>query len=734
MMAATTLLVVPVTPAASAPNFTESATCGTAGYRGPLADRGGWLPLDQPVYGPWGDFYGRNGYDINSHLVNWRPYRSTRTVRVHELALPAFQLVNENLAAEDANGRYYPVTVAYGQAFRAVTGGSHRLSFHAFGTAVDINPAQNPYNADDPPVLVTNMPAWYVKAWEDAGFCWGGYWASIKDAMHFSWMGPSATPGYGATPVPQPRATGARGFSSTAFSGSVGIENAGWQFDVIDRSRDGAPDVYAWRWMGDGEIRLEVASAFGDFADVGIRENITVVGGPSTHGVTFADYDGDSRADLWVVDWAADTVTIYGDTVDDSDRFTQVVAEASLAVTNGAVLLAGDYNRDRVTDIYLVDANGLLSVLDGADGFQTVLVSANTGAKPKWNRLDLGDYDRNGVPDVYAVSSVSQQVFVANGLAAGFDRGPYIGTSRVAQYGHTQVGDYDGDGRPDIYHLDGNSLQIYLGGSRPAGENLQKWFDHPDLIPWDAGPECVGPNLCDKIGYASAGLEFSLRDNLSWEGGDYLEFFFGAPGDVALMGDWDGDGISTPAMFRPSSGFAYLANSNATQSATQEFWFGMGGDLPVAGDWDGDGRDSLSIYRPSDRRFYVSNELRTQFAEYSFYFFTPGGVPFAGDFNGDGRDDLGLYRRSDGQVVIRFTPGGAGPPDLAFNVGSGANTVIAGDWNGDGVDTVAWHNDTEGRWYFRLSNSEGVADHVLRAGPQGAAITPVVGRWTVPPS
>ncbi|NNC92329.1 MAG: hypothetical protein HKN80_07520 [Acidimicrobiia bacterium] len=732
MMAATTLLAIPAVPASSTPNFTESFTCGTPGYRGPLADTGGWLPLDQPVYGPWGDFYGRNGYDIDSHLVSWRPYRSSRTVRVHELALPAFQLVNEKLAAEDANGRYYPVTVAYGHAYRAVTGGSHRMSFHAFGTAVDINPAQNPYNGDDPPVLITNMPAWYVQAWVDAGFCWGGYWASIKDAMHFSWMGPSATPGYGATPVPQPSATGASGFSNTGFAGSVGVEDAGWQFDVIDRSRDGAPDIYAWRWMGDGQLRLEIASAFGDFDDIGIRENITVVGGPSTHGITFADHDGDGRADLWVVDWATDTVVVYGDTVGEADRFTQVLAEESLAIANGAVLMAGDHNRDRVTDVYLVDANGILSILDGTDGFQTVLASANTGARPKWNRFDLGDYDRNGTPDVFAVSSVSQQVFVANGWATGFDRGPYFQTSQVPQRGHTQVGDYDGDGRPDVYHLDGNSLTVYLGGFRSAGTDLRSWFTHEDLTAWDAGPECLGPAECEKIGFITGALEYNLRDNLSWEGGDYLEFFFGVPGDVAMLGDWDADGVSTPGMFRPSSGFIYLANSNATQFASQEYYFGIGGDIPLAGDWNGDGRDTFSIYRPSDSTFYVSNQHTTQIAEFEFEFAVPGGVPFAGDFNGDGRDDLGMYRLSDGYVAMRFMGNGPGAPDLAFFVGSEADTVLAGDWNGDGVHTVAWHDDVAGLWYFRLTNGPGAVDHVLRAGPKAENVAPVAGMWTVP--
>ena len=40
---------------------------------------------------------------------------------------------------------------------------------------------------------------------------------------------------------------------------------------------------------------------------------------------------------------------------------------------------------------------------------------------------------------------------------------------------------------------------------------------------------------------------------------DYT-FFYRNPGDVALFGDWDGDGFDTPGMYRPSNGFAYLTN------------------------------------------------------------------------------------------------------------------------------------------------------------------------------
>ena len=63
------------------------------------------------------------------------------------------------------------------------------------------------------------MPQWYVSAWRDAGFCWGGDWQTIKDPMHFSWKGPKATPGYDDVPAPFPPSTSAGDFTQVAFSG-----------------------------------------------------------------------------------------------------------------------------------------------------------------------------------------------------------------------------------------------------------------------------------------------------------------------------------------------------------------------------------------------------------------------------------------------------------------------------------------------------------------------------------
>lgn len=76
-------------------------------------------------------------------------------------------------------------------------------SQHAFGTAIDVNPVQNPYILRDgtvlPPGAVTdrqsNEPGMVisgdvvVEAFASIGWGWGGDWEGVKDYQHFSASG-----------------------------------------------------------------------------------------------------------------------------------------------------------------------------------------------------------------------------------------------------------------------------------------------------------------------------------------------------------------------------------------------------------------------------------------------------------------------------------------------------------------------------------------------------------------
>jgi hypothetical protein len=83
--------------------------------------------------------------------------------------------------------------------------GTDRWSEHAYGRAIDINPVENPYVASDGSVsprkgeeyadrsprrkgMIASGGA-TVRAFERAGWGWGGYWSSSKDYQHFSASG-----------------------------------------------------------------------------------------------------------------------------------------------------------------------------------------------------------------------------------------------------------------------------------------------------------------------------------------------------------------------------------------------------------------------------------------------------------------------------------------------------------------------------------------------------------------
>jgi len=244
--------------------------------------------------------------------------------------------------------------------------------------------------------------------------------------------------------------------------------------------------------------------------------------------------------------------------------------------------------------------------------------------------------------------------------------------------------------------------------------------------PIEEGARPCAAGTCDSVGLVDPGGQWWLWDELSAEASTEA-FYFGNPGDIAFMGDWDGDGVATPGLYRRSDGFVYLRNSNSQGNADITFFFGNPGDYPLVGDFDGDGDDTVSIYRQSQGMVYVVNELGVNggglgAADFSFYFGNPGDVPFVGDFDGDGFDTVGLHRSSTGLVYFRdsLTEGFA---DLWFIYGNPGDVILAGDWDGDGDDTVAVYRPGTGRIYVNLENAATAADYTLYVGSYPVAAT-----------
>jgi hypothetical protein len=312
--------------------------------------------------------------------------------------------------------------------------------------------------------------------------------------------------------------------------------------------------------------------------------------------------------------------------------------------------------------------------------------------------------------------------------------------------GAARVGIASGDSEVAVRYLDGPGTSVLDFSAPtacpdddvgPGGSDTADLVDGSMEVVWhlndvdgDINAAVLGlPFPTTDVGLVdvSAG-EWHLRDSNT---GEMTSFFYGNPGDLPISGDWDGDGDSTPGLYRQSDGFFYARNSNDQGIADAECFAGDPADIPLVGDWDGDGDDNLGIYRPSEQMFYLFTITCTGSpmgaAQISFLFGNPGDKPVAGDWDGDGIDEVGLHRETTGFFYWRNTlDTGIASGEIFF--GDPGDRFVSGDWGViDYVDTPAVFRPTAHTFYFRHTLTQGIADFEFGSDDFGAGWLPVSG-------
>ena len=87
----------------------------------------------------------------------------------------------------------------------------------------------------------------------------------------------------------------------------------------------------------------------------------------------------------------------------------------------------------------------------------------------------------------------------------------------------------------------------------------------------------------------------------------------------------------------------------------------MLGDTPIASDFDGDGVTDFAVFRPSNGGWFIRySTLGYSLSNWgSFYWGLPGDVPLAAsDFDGDGKAEIGVFRPSTGQWLVLHSTSG----------------------------------------------------------------------------
>ncbi len=132
---------------------------------------------------------------------------------------------------------------------------------------------------------------------------------------------------------------------------------------------------------------------------------------------------------------------------------------------------------------------------------------------------------------------------------------------------------------------------------------------------------------------------------------------WGMTGDIPVMGDWDGTGITRIGVFR--NGWWYLdINGNNTWDPGVDLAipFGMAGDIPVVGNWNGsaDGKSKIGVFRngtwyldyPGTGSWIGCGAPNDPTKDACMPFGLASDIPVVGNWNGsaDGKSKIGVFR------------------------------------------------------------------------------------------
>jgi hypothetical protein len=271
------------------------------------------------------------------------------------------------------------------------------------------------------------------------------------------------------------------------------------------------------------------------------------------------DFDGDGKVDLAVYrpstgDWyiaGSATGTVFG---------------INFGIAEDKPVPA-DYDGDRIADIAVYrPSEGVWYITNSSTGIPYGIRWGTAEDIPNPN-----EFDGDGKDDIalyrpseghwYVLKSSDYDLLeIVYGGAAG-DR--------------PLAGDYDGDTIADVSIWNPTSLNwSYVSSINGSISNVSTYFVFKTIIPIDTN--CDGKLDRTYRGYQA--------DNNLWGvyRGPYFNWYlWGAPGDIPVAADYDGDHCEELAIFRPGDGNWWLHGIIYPNDHDRVFQFGQAGDIPI---------------------------------------------------------------------------------------------------------------------------------------------------------
>ena len=376
----------------------------------------------------------------------------------------------------------------------------------------------------------------------------------------------------------------------------VNLYDHGSGLAIGDYDNDGRDDIYFLNQHGTNALYRNAGD--GSFVDASAKAGVAL-GDRVSVGATFADYDNDGFADLFVTSTRGGNVLFHnrGD-----GSFEDVTAAAGVKhVGHSQTPVFFDYDDDGDLDLFLTNTahwttdtvdstsgayegkaslpalmgspteSNILYRNDGDGTFTDVTDSAGLRGEGWAGDVAVFDYDEDGFMDLFVPSMFGRgQLYRNDGHGTFTDvTAESLGKTSHGAIG-TKVFDYDGDGRLDLFVVDMHS-DMWMGlDARQASLNAAQEFQRRRFL------SSAGPTVNED----APGFIERQRTEFAEHGQDF---------DAAIFGN---------ALYRNAGGGKF--EETAVGAGLETFWpWGI-----ASGDYDDDGHEDVFITSGMGYPFY----------------------------------------------------------------------------------------------------------------------------------